>query len=722
MDPDSYQKAWHAQSSQTRVTIDADLLRKEVQRSEQNFRAMIFGRDFRELAIGLVMLPLWFYLGHRYSLPWTWWLAIPAITWVCLFIVVDRIRHKQWPSRPGEPLIDCVNSSLTQVEHQIWLLRNVFWWYLLPFTIAIMAFFTQSAWLNNSGFWPITFALAPFVLFLLVLYGFVYYLNQYAVRRDLVPRREELLTLRASLGDETTGEHVSATTLDDIKNPGVLGQALFVTVLSAVAVALMFLADSWFPSGNHALQSNRGTPATFANLITDLRREKKLVGLAAMVTVDGQVVASAVDGERKVDSGVELEIDDRWHLGAIAQSITATMIARLVESGQLSWSTTVGECFPEAQIHDDWKPVTFKELLTNTAGAPANFPIGIWLEKPALGPECTLARRKAVLDVLAEKPVHPPGEKYEYSNVGYTIAAAMVEKITGQTWDGLVRREVFDPLSLTGTGFGPPKSPDESLPQPRGHRPLPGSKLAVGDDVDNTPIIGPAGGVHMSLADLSAFGTEHLRGDRGTGKLLSAETYKLLHAPTLGQYACGWVRNQPGTAIPYTVYWHNGTNTLWYALVVFIPEKNMVVAVTSNDGDTTQAEDAAWKIVRFAINDLKPAADFPRKSPFAGVRWQQSQPEVQIGGEWVKLVSLDDVSAAEIVTFSQQTYGSKWQKRFEEDLVELLTRMGHPPQDTVKLVVQSLASSETQTFQDVPMTEANRRVIFDAARARERGE
>ena len=53
-----------------------------------------------------------------------------------------------------------------------------------------------------------TLVLAPDAIFLLVLYGFVYWLNQRAVRRTLVPRREELLTLRASLGDETASEHV----------------------------------------------------------------------------------------------------------------------------------------------------------------------------------------------------------------------------------------------------------------------------------------------------------------------------------------------------------------------------------------------------------------------------------------------------------------------------------------------------------------------------------
>ena len=159
-----------------------------------------------------------------------------------LFILVDRIRHKQQPSEPGEPLLDCVKVSLTQVEHQIWLLRNVFWWYLLPFTIAILAFFAQFAWLNHSGFWPITLALVPFVLFLLGLYGFVYYLNQRAVRRELEPRRQELLTLLASLGDETDRRPSSPPPISrGINNPGALWQSLFVTVLCAVLVVPMFL-------------------------------------------------------------------------------------------------------------------------------------------------------------------------------------------------------------------------------------------------------------------------------------------------------------------------------------------------------------------------------------------------------------------------------------------------------------------------------------------------
>src|SRR5688572_27892322 len=65
--------------------------------------------------------------------------------------------------------------------------------------------------------------------------------------------------------------------------------------------------------------------------------------------------------------------------------------------------------------------------------------------------------------------------------------------------------------------------------------------------------------------------------------------------------------------------------------------------------------------------------EFPKKSPFAAVRWQQDEPEVNVDGEWFKIVSLNGLPTADILAFSRKTYGVRWQKRFEEDLVEVLT-------------------------------------------------
>lgn len=375
---------------------------------------------------------------------------------------------------------------------------------------------------------------------------------------------------------------------------------LVLAVFQPIAVA-----GEVFDSRDHeAPRSDGPASAPLAKLVTDLRTEHKLVGLAAMVMVDGNVVASAAQGERKKGSGVPIELGDRWHLGSITKSITATMLARLVESGQLRWTDTIGERFPDGSIHKDWKPVTLQQLLTHTSGAPANFSFGVRLSGLGVGPECTRERRKAVIDVLAQKPAHAPGKTFAYSNVGYTIAGAMAERATGVSWEDLIKREVFEPLKLTESGFGPPRSPDATLDQPRGHTSVLGWKVSATDAEDNTPIMSPAGGVHMTLRNLGTYATEHLRGESGAGTLLAAETYKRLHKPALNHYACGWVIKPPSDEISDTVYWHNGSNTMWYALVVFIPARNMVVAVTSNDGDVKQAEPAAWKVVNACANQF----------------------------------------------------------------------------------------------------------------------
>src|SRR3954465_8677894 len=146
MDPDKLKQAWQTQTSQTRLTIDAELLVKEVRRNQQHFPATIFWRDVREVGISLLMVPLWVYLGIRQSSPWTWYLTVPALLWIAGYMLADRLRHKRQPEESGEPLRQHVASSLAQVEHQIWLLRNVFWWYLLPLALSLLAFLSQVAW------------------------------------------------------------------------------------------------------------------------------------------------------------------------------------------------------------------------------------------------------------------------------------------------------------------------------------------------------------------------------------------------------------------------------------------------------------------------------------------------------------------------------------------------------------------------------------------------
>ena len=123
--------------------------------------------------------------------------------WVAGYMLADRMRHKRQPPEPGEPLRQHVESSLAQVEHQIWLLRNVLWWDLLPLAFSILAFFAQVAWQERAGGWWTALVVSMVVALVAIVFAGVYWLNQYAVRAELEPRRRELETLLMSLKDET---------------------------------------------------------------------------------------------------------------------------------------------------------------------------------------------------------------------------------------------------------------------------------------------------------------------------------------------------------------------------------------------------------------------------------------------------------------------------------------------------------------------------------------
>jgi hypothetical protein len=202
MEPEDFKQAWQASAGQRRLTIDTDVLLQEVRRKQQQFDTMILFRDMREVGVGIVLIPIWIGLGWKVALPWTWWLMLPGLIWIVGFMLIDRRLHRRRPNAPGEPLRQHVERALSQVEHQIWLLRNVWWWYLLPIALPMFAFFGQGSWENRADGWLAWLVLAVASVVVGGVFVFIYWLNQVAVRSSLNPRRQELETLLASLQAE----------------------------------------------------------------------------------------------------------------------------------------------------------------------------------------------------------------------------------------------------------------------------------------------------------------------------------------------------------------------------------------------------------------------------------------------------------------------------------------------------------------------------------------
>ncbi len=305
-------------------------------------------------------------------------------------------------------------------------------------------------------------------------------------------------------------------------------------------------------------------------------------GVAAGVISDGDVrIASG--GLRAARQGAAISDDDLWHIGSITKSMTATLVARLVEAEEIRWDDTVGDILGDAiaDINPVFADLTYVDLLTHRSGLGANIP-----RLSSLSFSGALAERDMMADRLRYAEIvlgaEPEGERgaFAYSNAGYVVAGTMAQQSTGQTWEALMQSHVFDVLGLASAGFGAPGS-TEVVDQPRGHRGnLWVRAVAPGPAADNVPAMGPGGTVHISVDDMLTYLRAHTSRDEG---FLSADSWGRLHTPPAGSdYAMGWAISDEGWLI------HNGSNTLWYATAGFAPGQDRVAFFATNyAGDQT---------------------------------------------------------------------------------------------------------------------------------------
>jgi CubicO group peptidase (beta-lactamase class C family) len=338
--------------------------------------------------------------------------------------------------------------------------------------------------------------------------------------------------------------------------------------------------------------------ASVVSLIEPIRKDHNLPALGAALITSQGLVSSGVTGVRKAKTDVAVTIDDQWHLGSDTKAMTAVVLAILVERGTLTWDTSLGQAFPElaSTFPPNFRAITLTQLLSHYAGLPPNL---AWRAIAGSSPSVPEQRLNALKEAAKSKPSSDPGTRYEYSNLGYTIAGAIAERAAGQPWESLIREMVFKPLGMTNCGFGGLGTPGEiDQPWPHGQNgePWPSN----GPEVDNPPVIGPAGTVHCSIQDWSKFIADQLRGERGNGALLKPDTYKALHTPRFGgNYAFGWGIASRQWAGGVTLQ-HSGSNTMNFCVVWIAPLRDFAVLAVTNQGGP-EAQEAADEAVSALI-------------------------------------------------------------------------------------------------------------------------
>ncbi|MGP1346902.1 MAG: serine hydrolase domain-containing protein [Phycisphaerales bacterium] len=330
---------------------------------------------------------------------------------------------------------------------------------------------------------------------------------------------------------------------------------------------------------------------------------------AGVVTGSGDRLTTAM-GERAAGTGVPVTIDDRWHIGSISKSFTAVLAARLVDEGLIDWDTTIFEAIPELEgtASRMYRRVTLEQLLGSRGGVPQGDG-GVQRRLFELEGTPREQRMEAVAAILSGRPIGPPGARHAYSNFGFIVAGAMLERAADRSWEDLVREKIGGALGMSSLGFGAPGDPMVDAPdEPWGHTWNGESFRSVppGGVSDNPVSYGPAGTIHASIGDLLKYAEAHLRTlemvrDREADddaetplgiRLGSARrVYRVPENPDV-PYALGLIVRSDLSGRP-TGVWHNGSNTMWYAemLVVADERGSRAAFVCANAmGDRVQGE------------------------------------------------------------------------------------------------------------------------------------
>jgi CubicO group peptidase (beta-lactamase class C family) len=319
-----------------------------------------------------------------------------------------------------------------------------------------------------------------------------------------------------------------------------------------------------------------------------IRDRAGVPALAGGIILDGQLTEIAAVGVREQGGTKSVRADDVFHLGSNGKAMTATLAAILVERGVIKWTTTLEEAFPEFRrsMNVAYRKVTLEDLLNHRSGLPTMPSDALSERVLAFKAPPMIVRWRFTPALLRESPVVPAGE-FNYSNVGYTVAAAMMERMAGRPYESMMSRFIFRPLGMTSAGFGEPPQAKGCLSNPVGHIES-GEPINASNSIEFPAALNPAGLVHMNLHDWSKFLRVHL-GEKVNGiRLLSEASLMKLHTPDPrevpglgGKYGFGWVTIESPLGRVLT---HDGSNDYWYSSAVLLPAKKAAVFAATNQG------------------------------------------------------------------------------------------------------------------------------------------
>jgi CubicO group peptidase (beta-lactamase class C family) len=318
-------------------------------------------------------------------------------------------------------------------------------------------------------------------------------------------------------------------------------------------------------------------------------------GLALAVTDREEILGVVVRGFADVASGAPVRPETRFQIGSISKSFAAIVVMQEVEAGRLDLHVSVNELLPWLELPEPFGPITLHHLLQHTSG------LATGTEDAPTGPGALWRLRHL-------PPTFPPGERSWYSNDGYKIVGAVLERVTGTPIHDLLRERILDPLGMRSTEAAitdavRTEQATGYLPiftdrPPQLHHPLAPATWIVSNTAD--------GSIVSNVIDMSAYARMLLdRGAVGTSgeRLLSDEAFEALSSGgrDFGDgepYAYGlWEMNVQGRR------WvaHTGGMVGFTALLATSPEEGLACVALQN------GLGSRWPLVRHAFSAVRSA-------------------------------------------------------------------------------------------------------------------
>lgn len=319
-------------------------------------------------------------------------------------------------------------------------------------------------------------------------------------------------------------------------------------------------------------------------------------GISVVITENGKTAYRNERGLANIDAKIAITPSTSFRFASITKQFTAAAILKLADQGKISLDDPLTKYLPD--YPGPGGAATVRQLLNHTSGIMPYTQIPGWVEKANTGASTTT---QGLIDEFKAVPLQfKPGEKYEYNNSGYVLLGAILEKVTGKSWDEAIVAIVTGPLGLQSIMSGIHE------PQVRG--------MAVGYTDDDGKAV-PSAVIHMSnphaagaligtTDDLARWGNA-----LHSGKVLSPASYAAMtRAQTLNSgeaiaYGFGLV---PSDVRGQRTIGHNGNIFGFGTSSLYIAAPKIFIAVLSNSDATVEADVLATRLAAAAIGDPFP--------------------------------------------------------------------------------------------------------------------